>query len=123
MGGDLLYRWGNPQAYGGGTAEDQQLFQQHDTQWITSDLPGEDNILVFNNGNRRLQPYSTVLEITTPLNPDGSYDYSAGNDPGSVLWEYVADQRTDFFADHISGAQRLANGNTLICDGPSWLFL
>ena len=27
-GGDLLYRWGNPQAYGAGTAADQRLFAQ-----------------------------------------------------------------------------------------------
>jgi hypothetical protein len=27
-GGDLLYRWGNPQAYERGTASDQQLFLQ-----------------------------------------------------------------------------------------------
>jgi len=28
-GGDLLYRWGNPQAYRAGTANDQKLFGQH----------------------------------------------------------------------------------------------
>ena len=33
-GGDLLYRWGNPQAYDAGGADDQQLFVQHDAQWI-----------------------------------------------------------------------------------------
>jgi hypothetical protein len=32
--GDLLYRWGNPQAYDAGDANDQQLFVQHDAQWI-----------------------------------------------------------------------------------------
>ena len=29
-GGDLLYRWGNPQAYDRGTAADRKLFYQHD---------------------------------------------------------------------------------------------
>ena len=33
-GGDLLYRWGNPQVYGKGLSSDQQLFAQHDVQWI-----------------------------------------------------------------------------------------
>ena len=28
----------------------------------------------------------------------------------------------DFYADRISGAQRLSNGNTLICDGPDGYF-
>ncbi len=30
MGGDLLYRWGNPQAYRAGTKLDQRLFSPHD---------------------------------------------------------------------------------------------
>jgi hypothetical protein len=33
-GGDLLYRWGNPQAYASGTPEDQQLFSQHDASGL-----------------------------------------------------------------------------------------
>lgn len=40
MGGDLLYRWRNPQSYDAGDAEDQQLFLQHDVRWIDADLPG-----------------------------------------------------------------------------------
>ncbi len=40
MGGDLLYRWGNPQAYDAGSADDQTLFLQHDAQWIRPGLPG-----------------------------------------------------------------------------------
>jgi len=45
MGGDILYRWGNPQCYRGGTAEDQTLFGPHDIQWIESGLQGEGHIL------------------------------------------------------------------------------
>ena len=40
VGGDLLYRWGNPRAYGHGDADDQRLFWQHNTQWIAQGLPG-----------------------------------------------------------------------------------
>src|SRR5262249_5161701 len=32
-------------------------------------------------------------------------------------WNYAAPKRTDFFSPLISGAQRLSNGNTLICSG------
>src|SRR5262249_39710100 len=49
-GGDLLYRWGNPQAYRAGSKEDQQLFAQHDAHWIRRGLPGAGHVLVFNNG-------------------------------------------------------------------------
>src|SRR5207253_9990512 len=30
-------------------------------------------------------------------------------------WSYTAPKKNDFFSRYISGAQRLANGNTLIC--------
>ena len=63
-GGDLLYRWGNPAAYGRGTGRDRQLFQQHDAQWIPEGYPGAGHILIFNNGLDR--GYSTVVEIVPP---------------------------------------------------------
>ena len=33
-GGDILYRWGNPEAYQAGTAANQQLFGQHDPRFV-----------------------------------------------------------------------------------------
>ena len=39
-GGDLLYRYGNPQAYRAGTAQDQRFFGQHDVRWIPPGSPG-----------------------------------------------------------------------------------
>ena len=124
-GGDLLYRWGNPQAYGAGTADDQQLFVPHDAQWIGSGYPGEGNILIFNNGTQRPEgDYSSVDEIEPPVTPDGSYTLPSGSayGPDAPSWCYTADNPTDFYAQNISGAQRLSNGNTLICDGPDAYF-
>ncbi|MCD4687232.1 MAG: aryl-sulfate sulfotransferase [Anaerolineae bacterium] len=116
--GDLLYRWGNPAAYG--TSGAQQLYVQHDTQWIAPGLPGAGNILIFNNGSRQQRPYSTVEEITPPLNADGSYTLNADGayGPAAPSWTYTG----DFYAQNISGAQRLPNGNTLICDCPHGTF-
>lgn len=116
-GGDLLYRWGNPQTYDAGTAGDQALYGQHDAEWIADNLPGEDNILVFNNGNGR--DYSSVDEIAPPVQPDGCYGIEPGSAyaPDGLVWTYTADPAGEFYADHISGSQRLANGNTLITDG------
>ena len=34
-----------------------------------------------------------------------------------IVWEYHDQSLFDFFSPYISGAQRLANGNTLICEG------
>jgi len=52
-GGDLLYRWGNPRAYGRGSAKDQQLHGQHDVRWIPADCPGAGNLMAFDNGTDR----------------------------------------------------------------------
>jgi hypothetical protein len=119
-GGDLLYRWGNPLAYDAGSANDQMLFEQHDAQWIETGCPGEGNILVFNNGNNRPGgSYSSVDEIVPPVDSDGNYDYTLGSAylPEDPVWIYNAENPSDFFSEAISGAQRLPNGNTLICDG------
>ena len=34
-----------------------------------------------------------------------------------IEWEYAAEQKEEFLSRYISGAQRLPNGNTLICEG------
>jgi len=59
------------------------------------------NILIFDNGTSR--DYSRVIELN-PLTEE-------------IEWEYTAEPRTEFHSRYISGAQRLANGNTLVCEG------
>jgi len=119
-GGDLLYRWGNSEAYRRGTSSDEKFFGQHDATWIKSGLPGEGDILVFNNGvNRPDGYYSTVDEITTPVNNLGEYYLAPGSTYGPVAqtWIYKANPPTSFYSSFLSGAQRLTDGNTLICNG------
>ncbi len=116
QGGDLLYRWGNPAAYDSGDAGDRQLFVQHDAQWIAEGFLGAGHILIFNNGQGRADgDYSSVDEIVPPVDADGIY---TGYGPAAPTWSYTASPPTDFYARNISGAQRLEDGNTLICDGP-----
>ena len=120
MGGDLLYRWGNPQTYDRGDATDQMLFGQHDSHWIESGLPGVGNILIFNNGrNRPGGDYSTVDEIVPPVDQNGNYLLDPGTTfgPDQLLWTYVDPVPSDFYSPNVSGSQRQPNGNTLICSG------
>ena len=61
-GGDLMYRWGNPQVYDQGDSTDQKLFYQHDINFIDDFVEGFDpnfgKLAVFNN---RVGPdFSTV---------------------------------------------------------------
>ena len=117
MGGDILYRWGNPQAYDSGDLSDEKFFAQHDAHWIEEGLPGEGDLMVFNNGTGR--GYSTVDEIVPPVDANGDYDFGSGSSygPDEQTWIYKADNPSDFFSGNISGAQRQPNGNTLICSG------
>ena len=119
-GGDLLYRWGNSQAYQSGKPADQRLFGPHDGQFIAPGLPGAGNVLIFNNGDgRRDGSYSSIEEISLPRSADGNYQKTAGAafGPDSLAWRYVADPKESLFSPFLSGAQRLPNGNTLICSG------
>jgi hypothetical protein len=122
-GGDLLYRWGNPLTYGRGTSNDQVYQEQHDVEWIQPGNPGAGDLLCFNNGLIRL--YSTVDEITTPV--DGNGNYTIGNGlafgPTTLTWTYVDTPPDSMFAKDISGAQRLPNGNTLIDYGTLGKFM
>jgi len=124
-GGDLLYRWGNPQAYDTGTLSDQKLFGQHDTAWIKPGYPGAGHILIFNNGvNRPGGQYSSVDEIIPPVDAYGNYYLEQGSayGPENLTWSYTASPPTSFYAYYISGAERLKDGDTLICDGVAGKF-
>ncbi|MEQ9408486.1 MAG: aryl-sulfate sulfotransferase [Fuerstiella sp.] len=117
-GGDLLYRWGNPFAYFAGTPFDQVLFGQHDPHWIPPGLPGAGNILIFNNGSDRdNRAFSTVDELTPPLLANGRYQLPPNEPygPEKLVWRYEAPGK--LYSQRVSGAQRLPNGNTLICSG------
>lgn len=117
MGGDILYRWGNPIVYGRGTEADQQLFGQHNVNWIASG-EHEGKLIIFNNGSGR--GYSSV-DIIDPTWNGTSYtiEENLPFGPSEADWIYTATEPTDFFASFISGAHVTANDHVLICGGPN----
>ena len=124
-GGDLLYRWGNPRAYKRGNASDQVFWAQHDAHWIDPGLIDEGRIMVFNNGlNQPGSDYSSIDIIEPTKDSLGHYMLNTNltYSPDSLFWRFVADPPTSFYSSNISGAQRLSNGNTLICEGSSGVF-
>lgn len=118
-GGDILYRWGNPRAYGRGTSNDQKLFAQHNSHWIESGLDGAGNIMIFNNGERPDTNYTSIDVIVPPVDSTGAYSISQGMafEPFDADWSYSGSPNDQFFSQYIGGGQRLQNGNTVICDG------
>ncbi|MCA8944250.1 MAG: aryl-sulfate sulfotransferase [Planctomycetes bacterium] len=119
FGGDILYRWGNPEAYGVGTFLDRKLFFHHGTNFIDAGLPGAGNLLVFNNraGTLSAQDYSSLVELELPrtfwIVPGQRYG------PTAPVWEFTAPDPTSFYSAIVSSVQRLPNGNTLALAGQS----
>lgn len=113
-GGDLLYRWGNPAAYRAGTVADQQLFGQHDPRFVRAGRPGAGHLTLFNNNFRPNR--SAVFELQLPLDAAGNFDLRGQTrwGPDGPVWQF---SEAGFFSPIISGAERLPNGNTLICAG------
>jgi hypothetical protein len=88
--GNIIWRLGPP-----------PLAQQHDPRPLASG-----NILIFDNGTHRADnpaTFSRVIEVDPRTN--------------AIVWEYADQSIFEFFSPYISGAQRLPNGNTLICEG------
>ncbi|MEM7201266.1 MAG: aryl-sulfate sulfotransferase [Planctomycetota bacterium] len=112
-GGDLLYRWGNPQAYRRGTVASQQLFGQHAPCFIPPGYPGAGNVMVFNNS---LVTGSEAWELVLPLDASGRFIEPPPTGffgPTGPVWSAPAPVSSPI----VSNAERLPNGNTLICSG------
>jgi len=115
-GGDLLWRWGNPQNYGMGTEADRHCFYQHDPSFLPSGK--EMHLLLFNNGmKRKPKEFSVVEEIVLPFVAGKGFPREADRPfgPTAAAWSYSDPEK--FCSQFISGAQRLSNGDTLICEG------
>lgn len=83
-----------------------QLAHQHDTTYLENG-----NILVFDNGLHRKNNLVSVTRVIE-VNPQS----------GEIVWEFMESNPAMFYGAFISGAQRLPNGNTLICEGPKGRF-
>lgn len=103
------------------------IIGQHHVHMIPKGLPGEGNILIFDNGgwagyglpnpsspngrqNAR-RDYSRVLEID-PITLDIIWQYT----PNEAGFVFPVDSYR-FYSPFVSSAQRLPNGNTLITEG------
>ena len=76
-----------------------EISHQHNPTYLDNG-----RILLFDNGpHRQGMSHSRVIEIDPTDN--------------KIAWEYLGDPPISFFSYHISGAERLPNDNTLICEG------
>ena len=119
-GGDLLYRWGNPRAYGMDGADGQQLFFPHYAGWIPPGRPGAGNVLVFNKGDEFAgyeRGYSSADELALPAE-GGGYRREDGAPwpPAGPVWSYPGPEPGGWYSRDSAWLQRLPNGNTFITE-------
>ncbi len=130
--GDIIWRVGPD--YGPGTPWESlgQIIGPHNAHMIPATLPGGGNILVFDNGG--LSCYGSLREDCLGTYPNALSDYSRilefNPKTYKVVWEYTQPNPTadldgdgvikgnerKFFSSFMASAQRLVNGNTLICE-------
>lgn len=121
-GGDILYRWGNPQAYRRGTVADQTLFEQHDAHWVEDTLPHGGELIIFSNGLSR--GYSSVEFVTPPTDSLGHYVIGGGAflpDSAQTTFRPLPGETID--SGIMAGAHILPNGNLLVTQAVRGRFL
>lgn len=117
MGGDILWRWGNPQVYGQGSDADQKLYLQHDSKWVTPGYADEGKITVFNNGGDGSFAFSSV-HIITPEIIGGVYTKESDKfKPLDFEWSWNGSfLGAVMYEGKKSGGHSLPNGNFIICE-------
>lgn len=107
-GGDLLYRWGNPAAYGAsGTAT---FHIVHDAHWVPEGCPRAGYLGGFNNQGVSNNKSSIDL-LNPPLN-GYNYDITAGQAYLPATYEYR--HTVNGYSSNMGSSQQLPNGNMLI---------
>jgi len=142
FGDPARYKQGDPPSilenWDSATSGNRQMGGSHDAHWIRPGLPGAGRLMVFNNGQYLFErtPQSSILEINPYLDSSGQDAGKYVNPPDAgyveeryhqdthklprqiskqVVWKYSSKSNQAFFSHIGSSAQRLPNGNTLIC--------
>lgn len=113
-GGDLLYRWGNPENYKRGNPSDRKIRGQHDAIWLPKTDSSAAQIMVVNNGNK-----GTVDAWTPPVTLDGNFFINQFQPfgPADFSWSHNAEIRSAVGCS----ARQMPNGNILYCDAQTGL--
>ncbi len=112
-GGDLLYRWGNPAAYGRGSDQDHIFRGQHDAQWVAEGSPGAGQISVFDNNHGDGPGNYSSADFFQPPDSAGFYTLNAGEPfgPSGLTWTYDGGPDQMFYAGRMSAA---SNGSLMV---------
>jgi len=119
VGGDLLYRWGNPAAYNRGTVANQKSFRQHDAQWIDDfveeDYPFKGAIALYNND---VADGLSLGQILRPVWNENSKSYEFIDStyaPNLFEQTFSHPDTSKNFSTAASSIQILGNGHVVMC--------
>ncbi|MGB5553694.1 MAG: aryl-sulfate sulfotransferase [Flavobacteriaceae bacterium] len=105
-GGDLIYRFGNPEAYQNNFGQ-RLFYNNHFPNILKGEHQGK--LLIFSNGNDKEQ--STVFEMYLPE----EFNLRAKtNNELKISWSFTD---PNLYSSRVSGAVPLPNGNIMITEG------
>jgi len=114
--GDVIWEYGGCE-----DGEWGKLGAQHDAHIIPKGLPGAGHILIFDNGMNLPSvkasgtywgiDHSRVIELNAKGRKVWEYSHK------DKSWKFPIKKSFLFNSPYIASAQRLANGNTLVCEG------
>ncbi len=108
-GGDILYRWGNPAAYGAtGT---KVLNVTHDAHWIPEGVPNAGYLVAYNNNG--ISSQASCADMIEP--PIDGYTYKITAGQAYAPASYTKRQASGGYNSNMGSSQQLPNGNTLVC--------
>ena len=103
------------------------IIGQHHVHMIPKGLPGEGNVLIFDNGGWAGYGSSNPVAPTGRQNAHRDYSRVLEINPVTleIVWQYTPKEAgliepldsSRFYSPFVSSAQRLPNGNTLITEG------
>jgi hypothetical protein len=108
-GGDFLYRWGNPAAYG---ATGSAVFKVvHDAHWVPEDCPRAGWLAGFNN--QGVSNTNSAVDMFNP--PRDGYNYTRTQGQAYQPSTYGYRHAANGYSSNMGNSQQLPNGNMLVC--------
>jgi hypothetical protein len=116
MGGDFLFRYGNPSNYGSSVAQSIPA-ACHDVRWIKSGRPNAGWLQFFNNdggGNN-----SSSVDAINPVRDGYNYTFTSGSyQPTTHQWRH----QCRAYSSGQSASDKLSNGNTFVAVSRQYMY-
>jgi len=116
-GGDILYRWGNPRAYGRGNETNLQINAQHDVSYDVARSTSDTLLFTAFSNNNNLPDFSSAVDVTVPLTASGSFiqpENFQAYGPDSTSFTFDGNPSGAFNSPFMGSYDVLPNGNILV---------